>query len=399
MKSATVIGAGLSGLATAWFLTERGVSVHVCEAGARAGGLIQTTHEPEGLIESAARAFTTTDRVTELFASVGLKALTPRDDSRRRYIFRDGRPRRWPLTPLETAGFAAKFSSAWIARRVRPRGRETVAEWGARVLGASATEWLLAPALQGIYAASPDELSASALFGKGRPPRGVLLAPEQGMGALMDRLQSALAARGVTFAFNQSADAADIDRSRATVICTSAPAAAKLLAPHAPGLAAAIGRIRMVSVVCATAFFQPSADDVRGFGVLFPRKAGIHALGAVFNADIFAGRSDVRSETWIYGDLNPETLPDGQTATIEAIVRGRRLFTGRATAPAAVYAVRQIRALPVYDAAVLDAQAALRELPPYLALAGNYLGRLGVSSLVAGAADVAAALQPKMVAA
>jgi hypothetical protein len=59
----------------------------------------------------------------------------------------------------------------------------------------------------------------------------------------------------------------------------------------------------------------------------------------------------------------------------------------------AAYVTRRVDALPVYDAAVLEAQTALGALPPRLTVAGNYLGRLGVSSLLAGAAEAAARIQ------
>jgi hypothetical protein len=48
--------------------------------------------------------------------------------------------------------------------------------------------------------------------------------------------------------------------------------------------------------------------------------------------------------------------------------------------------------LPIYDTAVLDAQAAVPSLPAHLAITGNYFGRLGVSALIDGAAEVAARL-------
>jgi hypothetical protein len=38
--------------------------------------------------------------------------------------------------------------------------------------------------------------------------------------------------------------------------------------------------------------------------------------------------------------------------------------------------------LPVYDRTVLTVQERLADLPPWLALAGNYLGRLGVARLL-----------------
>jgi oxygen-dependent protoporphyrinogen oxidase len=387
--SITVIGAGLSGLATAWYLSEAGAEVRVVEAGSGVGGLINTTHAPEGLIETAARAFTWTERTADLFNSLGLEPCYARDESRRRYIFRGGRPRRWPLGPFETAGAAARFARAWAGRTIRPQAQETVSDWGARVVGRAATTWLIAPALQGIYASPPSDLSAAALFGRKRARRGKLMAPAKGMGDLMTRLHERLQSRGVIFEFNRTVTPADLDPSQRFVICTGAPAAARLLAQQAPALSRALEQIRMVSIAIATAFFEPRPDDVRGFGVLFPRSAGVRALGVLFNAEIFEGRSDLRSETWIYGDRDVSSLPANEGETTAAVIADRRVLTGRSAAPHAMYVTAHRDVLPIYNTAVLDAHAALPNLPAHLAITGNYFGRLGVSALIDGAAEVA----------
>jgi len=269
MREVQVIGAGLSGLATAWYLTDASVPVHVIEARPRPGGLLETCHEAEGLVERAAQAFTWTRQVRELFEAVGVQPCFAQPQSRRRYIVRDAKPRRWPLSPVESAAAAARLASAWAGRRMRPRDGETVASWGRRVVGVAATTWLIAPALQGVYASSPDVLSARAVFGSGRRLRGVLAAPVGGMGELVDRLHTRLSARGVTFEFGQPVDR--IDSSAPVVVCTDAPAASRLLAPQAAGVARAIARIRQVALRPVTAFFEPKAGDLCGFGVLFPR--------------------------------------------------------------------------------------------------------------------------------
>ena len=67
----------------------------------------------------------------------------------------------------------------------------------------------------------------------------------------------------------------------------------------------------------------------------------------------------------------------------------RARVTGRMDAPVAWHVTPQIESLPVYDTAVLDAQASLADLPARIALAGNYLGRLGVSKLLDGAWEAA----------
>jgi oxygen-dependent protoporphyrinogen oxidase len=394
VRDVTVIGAGLSGLATAWYLTDAGARVHVIEAADRPGGLIQSPRLPEGLVETAARAFTASERVTALFSAVGLEPIAPREQSKRRYIYRDGRPRRWPLSVAESASMAARAGLAWIRRDMRPHDDETVTVWGRRVLGSPATTWLIAPVLQGIYASPPDELSAAAIFGPSRrSTRGKLAAPAGGMGELMDRLHARLLERGATFTFGTPWSC--IDANAPAVVCTNAPVAATLIAPHAPALSREIASIRMVSLRPVTAFYAPHAADLRGFGILFPRSAGIQALGALFNCDIFdgrAGRGDLRSETWIYGDLSPEKLPRDEAEMRTRLAADRRVLTGRDESPIAIHMTPQASLLPVYDQAVLRAQKALTDLPPWLALTGNYLGRLGVSGILETAAESAARL-------
>ena len=79
-----------------------------------------------------------------------------------------------------------------LTRSTTAREDETIAAWGDRVLGASAREWLLEPAMQGIYASPARELSARAIFdGRKRGPRR-LAAPAGGMGQFISRLHERL---------------------------------------------------------------------------------------------------------------------------------------------------------------------------------------------------------------
>jgi oxygen-dependent protoporphyrinogen oxidase len=381
-----VVGTGLSGLATAWYLADAGVRVEVVDAAPHPGGLIRTISTPHGLVETAANAFVRTPRVDALFAALDLTPCLPQPSSRRRFIFRDGRPRQWPLTPLETAATAARFARAWMTRRVRATDTETVDAWGRRVLGSAATDWLIAPALHGIYASSPAALNARAIAASRPKGRRQSVSPPRGMGQCIERLHESLVKRGVAFRFNVAMTADEIDPSRRTVVATSAGAAATLLARHAPRFAEAARRVRVAPISTVTAFFEPRARDLHGFGVLFPRGTGVGALGVLFGADIFAGRSALRSETWIYaGAPNPDTL-------VTSMAADRERLTGVDARPIAAYPTVWKEAIPVYNDAVLDVAAARSSLPPWLGVGGNYLGTIGVAGLL----DIAAAAAEKV---
>jgi oxygen-dependent protoporphyrinogen oxidase len=277
-----------------------------------------------------------------------------------------------------------------MTRQFSARHGESMAEWGRRVAGSPATEWLIEPAMQGVYATRADELSAAVLFNARRRGRRGLVAPQGGMGEFAERLHARLVARGVRFEFNSRLET--IDAGVPSIIATGAPAAARLLGDSAPDVASHLHRIRAASLITVTQFFKPHADDLRGFGVLFPESSGVSALGVLFNADIFDRRSDVRSETWIVGDRGRglTTVPDRQL--LEMLAVDRYVLCGRHAAPLSSHITRWPAAIPVYDQAIADLQSALDALPPGIALAGNYLGRIGVAALLQAGADAASRL-------
>lgn len=380
MKTARVVGAGLSGLVAAWWLVEAGYAVEVVDASHTPGGLLQTAVTPHGLVEYGANAFVWTPVVADWFARLEIPPFFASETSRRRYIYRNGRPRRWPLGVAETAALAARVTVRAAARDLGARDGETVTAWSDRALGPAATAWLVAPALQGVYAASTDRLSARAVFGGRRPGRRRMVAPADGMGAFTGTLHQRLTARGVGFQFGAGVDA--LDPREPTVVATSATAAAPLVRPLAPSVADAMDAVSTAGLLTATMFYRPHPSDIRGFGILFPRGQGVEALGVLFNAGIFEGRGPMRSETWIYSASERDTLPAGELAILPVIAADRRTLIGRTDEPLAAHARLHKHALPIYDASIAHVVTESAYLPPHLALAGNYLGRLGVSSLL-----------------
>jgi oxygen-dependent protoporphyrinogen oxidase len=386
MRPARVIGAGLSGLAAAWHLADRGFDVTVMERAAVPGGLIQTRRSHHGLVERAANAFVWDDVVADWFRRLDLTPVFPRPESRRRYIFRDG-PRRWPLSISESLVLASRLTAAALSRSLNATGGESMARWGERVVGRVATRWLLEPAMQGIYAAPASELSASVVFGGRRKGPRRLAAPPDGMGQFICRLHDRLRGRGVRFEFN--ADVTALDAGHPTVVATNAAAAARLLAPHTTPVAEAVAAIRMAPLVTVTSFFEPHPSDLHGFGMLFPADAGVHALGVLFPCDIFDNRGDTRAETWIVGDRDRRLTAWSDVELRAILAADRHRVTGRHAHPLATYITRWPQAIPVYDDAVRRVMDAQKMLPAWLALAGNYLGAIGVAALLRHAAAAA----------
>src|SRR6266446_350735 len=132
MRTVKVVGAGFSGLVTAYFLVKKGFAVRVVEKTSSAGGLIRTIRTPHGLVETAANGILSSARLEAMCADIGVPLLPTRRDGRKRFIFR-GRPRQLSLTTSDVMTLA--FRLATHATSFHPRQFETITDWGKRVLG------------------------------------------------------------------------------------------------------------------------------------------------------------------------------------------------------------------------------------------------------------------------
>jgi oxygen-dependent protoporphyrinogen oxidase len=396
METITVVGAGFSGLTTAYFLSKRGHKVSISEKTDRAGGLIKTVRTPHGLVETAANGLLNSARLEAMCADIGVPLMPTRKEGRKRFIFR-GKPKQVPLTLSDIGQMALRFGVS--ARALRPRQFETIADWGRRVIGRGATDYLLTPALGGIYAGDPERLSARLIFGRASLPdhlatnrpqkaknRGTV-APANGMQQLIDGLQNYLEKSGVEFHFNQESPGRSGERA---VVCLSACAAAQYLAHDAPALSAAFSEIEMLSIATVTCFYATNAAQLNGFGCLFPRDQGFRARGALFNDSIFAGRGPAHAETWIFGGaLDPGVVKLTDTEFADLIASERERFYGRKDQPLEIYVTRWPNALPHYSIEFEKVLTTLPAPPENVALVGNYLGRIGLAKILERAAVVA----------
>ena len=149
MPVITVVGAGFSGLVTAYFLVKRGFKVRIFEKGNRAGGLIETIQSEHGIVEKAANGILCSAKLEAIADDIGMPLLTTRREGRKRFIYR-GKPRQLPLNVFDMLKTGARVATH--ATSLSPRPFESISAWGRRVGGGAATDFLLIPALGGIYA-------------------------------------------------------------------------------------------------------------------------------------------------------------------------------------------------------------------------------------------------------
>jgi oxygen-dependent protoporphyrinogen oxidase len=396
MRTIKVVGAGFSGLITAYYLFKADCRVRVVDSASRVGGMLRTIPTEHGLIETAANGIRNSARLEALCADIGVPLQGTSREARARFIYR-GRPRRLPLSLADMLRLILRM--AGTGGNLRPRPFETIAGWGERVIGAGATDYFLAPALGGIYAGDPKRLSASLIFNKAglpdelratapsRPKLKGTVAPPEGMQQLVDTLAEYLRHVGVEFSLNQPARATS---GEATVLCTSASAAAAYLGDIAPDLSHQLRTIEMLPLVAATSFYAARPTKLKGFGCLFPRGQGFRALGVLFNSYIFTGRGPTHSETWIFGGaLDREVLQQDDNTLREMIGGERERLYGRHEEPLAMHLTRWPEALPHYSIELERVLKTLPTVPPQVGLVGNYLGRIGLAGIIERAAHVA----------
>lgn len=166
-----VIGAGLTGLTTAYWLKRKGVDVVVVEKSDRTGGQIRTeqalgfTYET-GPTTSAVSTPEVAELMTDLYHVSGGKCQleTAPDTAKRRLIWKDGRFHDLPSGPLKgltTPLFRLSDKFRILAEPWRSPGTkqdETVGELAARRLGQSFVDYAVDPFISGVYAGDPYQL-------------------------------------------------------------------------------------------------------------------------------------------------------------------------------------------------------------------------------------------------
>ena len=103
MKSAAIIGAGITGLTAAFYLKRRGVPVTLYEASDRVGGAIQSVSRDGYLAEFGPNTILeTSPKVAQLVRDAGLAArrVNPDPKAEARYVVRYQRPIAMPGSPL-----------------------------------------------------------------------------------------------------------------------------------------------------------------------------------------------------------------------------------------------------------------------------------------------------------
>jgi len=166
-----VVGAGLTGLTIAYWLSRNGVNVHVVEKRQHVGGQIATHQEKGFVFESGpTTGSVSTPEVAELMADLektsGGKCVleTAPDAAKRRYIWKGDHFRELPsglVSAISTPLFTFSDKLRILGEPWRKPGTdpdESVGSLARRRLGRSFVDYAVDPFLSGVYAGNPDTL-------------------------------------------------------------------------------------------------------------------------------------------------------------------------------------------------------------------------------------------------
>jgi len=162
-----VIGSGISGLVTSFWLKKRGLDVCVFEKEKEVGGSIKTVKKDGFLVELGPNTvLDNTPYLKEIVETLNIEdsLIYAKKINKKRYIFKDGR-----LIPLPSNPFNFFFSPIFSLKSKlkifkepfieRAEKEETIAEFARRRLGEEVLNFAVGPFVSGVYAGDPERLS------------------------------------------------------------------------------------------------------------------------------------------------------------------------------------------------------------------------------------------------
>lgn len=405
-----VIGAGISGLTAAYYLSKGGADCQVYEAADRVGGNIRSIRQDGYLFEEGPNSLLFNADHLALIEELGLggQLLRAADVNKYRYVYRDGAYRKLPSGPdiLFNTFFSWKTKLSLLKERNKKNSPshtpETVADFFRRRFCEEIVDYAVNPFMGGIYAGDPEQLLIDMAFpslaeaerSHGSIIRGMMAKKggtkrratysftdglEQLPLALARKLQVALNTpvekivrnEDGTWTLHSALGERTYDR---IVLSVPAPVAAKLLEGLAPELAAALLKVNYPPMCCVHSSFarKQVGHNLNGFGGLNPKKEGQFASGSIWTSSIFpthVPQGQAMLTTFVGGVQNvaQTQLPDAQV--LERTTQELQRVFQIAGQPTLQRLSRWEQAIPQYDQEIIPVYA----LVPTLEKLGLYV--------------------------
>lgn len=446
MRDVVVIGAGLTGLTTSFYLRRAGLDIEVLEEQPRVGGQIGTLQRDGFTYEKGPNTGVLSSvEVVELFEDLGaidiLEQALPQAGCR--LIWKGKRFRPLPsglisaiFTPLFTFGDKLRI----LFEPMRKRGNnphESLADMTVRRLGRSFLDYAVDPFLSGIYAGDPRKLVTKyampklyaleqeygsfikGSIAKARQPKSerdekvtkAVFSAKGGLSTLINRLVEGVGKEYITL----SAEGVNIKKDgdswlvkyitngesrevRAKNVVTTAGAfrLEEILGEQMPHIDLISSLVYAPVVQVSLGIKGCSGDIYNAFGGLVPSKEGRGILGVLFPSSCFEKRAEEGNMllSVFMGGVNQPDICLRSDSDIMSVVESElhAMLDVLPTQISMTEIFRYPQAIPQYQESQgerMEAIAEIEKLYPGLYIGGAVHGGIGMSDRVKQAVDIA----------
>ena len=442
---AIVIGAGISGLTTAYLLKKNGLDVTVLEAESEVGGTMKSKRIDEYLVEYGPNsALETTPLFKVIVEDLGIsnQMVYANESSNKRYILKDGKLHLIPMKPQEF--FKSRLWSLSGKLRVllepfhgRAKEEETVAQFVRRRLGKEFLDYTINPFVAGVYAGDPEKLSVRSAFprlyaleekyggliigtirgAKERKKRAEqskvsakMFSFTDGMGTLPKALAQFLGESVILNAkvksikkdekfiveFESKGKTEKIE-SEIVVVSTPAYVASKLVSELSESLSNELQKIYYPPVAEVVFGYKKEQVGIEpdGFGFLIPEKENRKILGTLWNSSIFPKRAPdgfVEFTTFVGGTRQPEMALKSNDELIRIVSDELKDIMKVKGEPEFVWISKWEKAIPQYNighSKIMEAIEKFENENPGIYFCANYRGGIAVGDCLMSAEKIA----------
>ena len=440
-KQVTILGAGISGLTAAWYLSRTGLplEITILEKSSRSGGWLHTDHTTGFHFEKGPRTFKVDKcpSTMRLVGELGLKEEVIWSEAKphHRYLWLNGELHRFPTNPVSfllspiTKGFIRALLTEW--NKPSKIGDETVWEFALRRFNYDVARLFFDPLVIGIFGGDVRKISVRSCFPKlksweeeygsvtkgffaqmkekkslpkySQDVEGVPLSAifsfrcgvEQLSQSLVNQIPAAIhynsEAKEILAEENQIVVNTGKERYTSDFLFCALPVkeTGQLFEKYVPEISKELIRIPSEGISVVNFGYDANVLPVQGFGYLTPTYAHEDILGVVFDSSVFSEHNRSVQETRLTIKLE-DTGRDEQTY-IDSALRGIRRHLGISRMPHAISFKRAANAIPQYGVGhlekMIEVKNCFRKKLPRCHLVGNYLNGVSVDLCIARAKE------------
>ena len=437
----TVLGAGISGLATAYRLDKEGYDVKIFESRSEPGGAMQTSIEEGYLVDYGPNSgLETTPLISQLAEELGIKdqMVYANEEASKRYILRKGELHALPTNPpafLKSKLFSTTAKLRLAAEPFIGRSKDgyyqSMSQFVRRRLGQEFLDYAIDPFVSGVFAGDPAKLSVKSAFPKlyrleevyGGLIKGMIRGAKErkqraeqskqdakmfsftgGMQsfpkAIADKLNDKInynckiqkvekTGKGYRVYYRHKEENKFVD-SHLLLVAIPAHASTKIFDELDPNLSSHLNDIYYPPVMMLYLGYKKDkiGRPLDGFGYLIPSKEKRSFLGAIWSSTIFQNRAPEDSASFtlfVGGARSPHLFEMEREKLIAKVVDEFNQIMDISSQPDFVRDKLWAKAIPQYNVGYIEHENYFEEFErnnPGIFLSGNYRGGISVGDCI-----------------